>query len=364
MMFDCFKNKTILVTGHTGFKGSWLALWLTELGAKVIGYSIDIPTSPSHFESLNLKDKIVDIRGDVCDLANLKKAFSTHKPEIVFHLAAEAIVHTCYETPKKAFETNVMGTLNILECLKDTKTVKAAVLITSDKCYENVEWEYGYRETDRLGGADPYSASKACAELVISSYFRSFIKNTNCKLASVRAGNVIGGGDWAAFRIVPDAIRSWSQNEELIIRNPYATRPWQLVLEPISGYLTTAAYLLDEKKSLSVNGESFNFGPQSEVIQPVSELVEEMKNDWPGKKYKIVINPDAKKEANLLKLCCDKALSRLNWRAVLSFKETILLTSTWYKDYYEKNSSTHELSTSQIQAYQEFARARGVEWAQ
>jgi CDP-glucose 4,6-dehydratase len=363
MLFDVFKNKKVLITGHTGFKGSWLSLWLTQLGANVVGYSIDIPTSPSHFETLNLDKKLIDVRGDICDLSALKKVFQEHQPEIVFHLAARPIVRDCYENPHRAFQTNVMGTINILECLKESTSTRAAVLITSDKCYENVEWEYGYREDDRLGGSDPYSASKACAEIAISSYIRSYFSNSKCKITSVRAGNVIGGGDWARDRIVPDAVRSWSIDNELIIRNPFATRPWQLVLEPLSGYLTTAAYLLDEEKSKRITGEAFNFGPQADVIQPVSELVEEMLKSWEKAKFKIVQDPNAKKEANLLKLCCDKAQSRLEWKAILNFKETIQMTSSWYRDYYEHRKDMFEIGVKQISSYQEIARTRGLSWA-
>lgn len=361
MLFDVFKNKTVLVTGHTGFKGSWLTLWLKNLGANVVGYSIDVPTNPSHFEALNLKDQIIDYRGNVCDLNELKNVFNKHRPEIVFHLAAKPIVRECYENPREAFETNLLGSVNILECLRSSESVKAAVMITSDKCYENVEWEYGYRENDRLGGADPYSASKACAEIAISSYIRSYFTKTNCKIVSVRAGNVIGGGDWAQDRIVPDTIRNWTKNNELIIRNPHATRPWQLVLEPVSGYLTVAAHLLNNNES--VTGEAFNFGPQTEVVQPVSELIHEMKKYWPDQKYKILTDPNAKKEANLLKLCCDKALNRLKWKAVLNFEETIEMTATWYKNYYASNCDMNELGLKQIQHYQSLANERGVDWA-
>lgn len=364
MLFDVFKNKKVLITGHTGFKGSWLSLWLTKLGANVVGFSIDIPTSPSHFETLNLGNKIIDIRGDICDLEVLKKVFNEHQPEIVFHLAARPIVRDCYENPSRAFMTNVIGTINILECLKESKNTKAAVLITSDKCYENVEWEYGYREDDRLGGTDPYSASKACAEIAISSYIRSYFVNSNCKITSVRAGNVIGGGDWARDRIVPDAVRSWSQNQDLIIRNPFSTRPWQLVLEPLSGYLTTAAFLLDQNNSNGISGEAFNFGPQADVIQPVTELVEEMQKSWTKAKYKVIQDPNAKKEANLLKLCCDKAQSRLKWKAILNFEETIQMTSSWYKNYYENNKNTYEFSLAQINHYEELAKSRGLFWMQ
>lgn len=363
MQFDVYKNKKVLVTGHTGFKGSWLTLWLQSLGADVIGYSVDIPSFPANFEVLNLAKSTKDYREDICDLNKLKEVFKTHQPDIVFHLAAKPIVRECYENPRIAFETNVMGTINLLECLRESNNTTAAVFITSDKCYENVEWEYGYREDDKLGGRDPYSASKACAELAISSYVRSFIMNTKCKVVSVRAGNVIGGGDWARDRIVPDAMRNWSENKELVIRNPYSTRPWQHVLEPLSGYLVVGSYLLNNKIE-NLSGEAFNFGPRSEVIQPVTELIEEMQKYWKNKKYKVVTDTDAKKEANLLKLCCDKSLARLRWNAILDFKETIEMTTSWYENFYTKNIDMKEFTLSQINYYQDLAKKRGLHWAQ
>lgn len=361
MLFDVFKNKTVLITGHTGFKGSWLTMWLEQLGANVVGYSIDIPSTPAIYNVLKSAERLVDHREDVCDLAKLNKVFEECKPDIVFHLAAKPIVRECYQNPRSAFETNLMGTVNVLECLRTSKSVKAAVFITSDKCYENVEWEYGYREDDRIGGIDPYSASKGCAEIAISSYFRSYFTKSDCKIVSVRAGNVIGGGDWALDRIIPDAVRNWSENNELIIRNPYATRPWQHVLEPLSGYLTVAAQLLSGKENL--NGEAFNFGPEADVIQPVSELIEEMKKYWKDQKYEIVIDPNAKKEANLLKLCCDKSLHRLKWRAILNFQETIELTSSWYKNYYSTSVDMKEFTLDQIKFYQNKASEKGIDWA-
>ena len=361
MLFDVFKNKTILVTGHTGFKGSWLTLWLEQLGAKVVGYSVDIPTNPALFEVLKSSERFTDHREDILNLEKLNKVFEECQPDIVFHLAAKPIVRECYQNPRSAFETNLMGTVNILECLRTSKSVKAAILITTDKCYENVEWEYGYRENDRLGGIDPYSASKGCAEIAISSYIRSYFSKSDCKIVSVRAGNVIGGGDWAQDRIFPDAMRSWSQNNELIIRNPYATRPWQHVLEPLSGYLTVAAHLLNGTEN--VNGEAFNFGPEADVIQPVSELVEEMRKLWSNQKYKILIDPNAKREANFLKLCCDKSIGRLRWRAILNFKETVEMTSSWYKNYYSSSADMKKFTLDQIKFYQDKANELGIDWA-
>ncbi|MES3037934.1 MAG: CDP-glucose 4,6-dehydratase [Bdellovibrionota bacterium] len=359
MNLNLLKGKKVLVTGHTGFKGSWLCHWLHEIGADVVGYSINVPTNPSHFEATGLSEIIKDIRGDILDLENLRKVFKSENPDVVFHLAARPIVRDCYENPKLAFETNVIGTLNILECLRDSK-VKAAVLITSDKCYENVEWEYGYREIDRLGGADPYSASKACAEIVISSYFRSYFANHTCKIASVRAGNVIGGGDWADYRIVPDCVKSWSKNETLIVRSPNSTRPWQHVLEPLSGYLTLACTLLEDKK---LAGESFNFGPNSDVVQPVGELIEEMNKTWKAGKFKIEIPADQKKEAGLLKLSCDKALFHLKWKAVMDFTETIAMTAQWYQQFYQSPKDAKSKSKSQIKEYINLAKERGLPWA-
>lgn len=360
MFGNCYKNKSVLLTGHTGFKGSWLTLWLESLGAEVHGYSLDIPSAPSHFETLKISDSLKsDTRKDVRSAEDIKEAIDSIKPDIVFHLAAEAIVSTCIKDPYVAFSTNLMGTVNVLTALKDQEHCKRAVFITSDKCYENVEWLYGYRENDRLGGKDPYSASKACAELAFSSFYRTYFANTDFQIATARAGNVIGGGDWAADRIVPDCIRSWSDDQAVHVRNPNATRPWQHVLEPLSGYLRLGQLLFDGKNNIA--GESFNFGPNPDVIATVDELITEMKLIWKNGQveYEDKINIGSK-EANLLKLNCDKALTLLEWTPTLNFAETIKMTASWYKDYYQ-NSATSQ-SIEDINFYTELAKSRNKSW--
>ncbi len=362
MFNNFYKDKKVLVLGHTGFKGSWLSQWLLKLGAKVAGYSLYIPSNPSHFEALGLTNHIQHFVGDVRDLNALTKVFNEVKPDIVFHLAAQAIVHTAYKDPRLTFETNLMGMVNVLEILRHSTSVKAAVLITSDKCYENVEWEFGYRETDRLGGKDPYSASKACAEIAFSSYSRSFFGETAaCKIATTRAGNVIGGGDWADYRIVPDCMKAWSNGSPVIIRNPKSTRPWQHVLEPLGGYLWLGASLANQKSGLT--GESFNFGPPTNVNQPVSVLIETLAKDWSGARSQIEPDLNAKPEAGLLKLNCDKALNRLNWQPTLHFHETATLTAQWYHDFYTKKlADCAALTNAQIDRYVGLATERHSVW--
>jgi CDP-glucose 4,6-dehydratase len=368
MFNNFYRNKKVLVTGNSGFKGSWLVLWLKQLGADVYGISLDEISEPSHFSILNQSTKINHSWIDIKNFQQLSDAISKIKPDIVFHLAAKAIVSYCQSNPLDAFHTNVLGTVNLLESLKSVSSIQATVMITSDKCYENVEWEYGYRENDRLGGKDPYSASKACAELAISSYVRTYFHNSNNVICSARAGNVIGGGDWAKDRIVPDCIRAWREDKSVLIRNPESTRPWQHVLEPLSGYLWLAANMATKNKlsSKSFHGESYNFGPQAEVNQSVEKLIESMKVIWPGGKWSAhAANSDKKiTEAKLLKLCCDKALADLNWKASLNFEQTAKLTATWYKEYYENPSSAERLSCRQISEYEQIAKERKLAWTQ
>jgi CDP-glucose 4,6-dehydratase len=363
-MFDkVYAGRRVLVTGHTGFKGSWLSHWLLELGAEVAGYSLYVPSQPSNFEVLGLANRLRHIQGDVRGLEQVNAAFGTFKPEIVFHLAAQAIVRTSYDDPKTTFDTNLGGTVNLLEAIRRTPTVKTAILITSDKCYENVEWDYGYRETDRLGGKDPYSASKACAEIAISAYCRSFFLDSSKRVASTRAGNVIGGGDWAKDRIVPDCVRAWAGGSAPGIRNPNSTRPWQHVLEPLSGYLWLGARLFAGGRE-GLAGEAFNFGPNPEVNQPVSRLIDEMGKVWQGMSWKDQSSASRDRpEAGLLKLSCDKALQRLDWRATLSFEQTVRLTAEWYRDYYSSREDMRTVTNRQVQAYVELARDRGLPWA-
>jgi len=290
---------------------------------------VDVPTQPSNFEILGLENRLSHVQGDIRDRETLQKTMDAFKPDLVFHLAAQALVRRAYDDPVGTFETNTMGTLNILECLRHTPSVKAAVIITSDKCYRNVEWPWGYRENDTLGGEDPYSSSKGCAELVIYSYIHSFF-DQGPNVASARAGNVIGGGDWAQDRIVPDAMRTWSRKEPVIIRNPAATRPWQHVLEPLSGYLSLGVRLWQNDPAAVA--EAFNFGPDAKINQSVRELLEAMIRHWPGMAWEIEHSGDQhKKESSLLKLSCDKALNLLSWRAVLSFEEAVRFTVSWYR---------------------------------
>lgn len=359
-----YKNKKVVVIGHTGFKGSWLIAWLKLLGADVAGFSKDIPTTPSHFELANLSNGILDGRGDIVNYSALLSFLKSYQPEIIFHLGANAIVSDCLEHPQDAFMTNTIGTVNVMEAIRHLPSLKAIVIITSDKCYENVEWEYGYRETDRLGGKDPYSASKACAELVFSTYFRSYLSNSSTlRLATARAGNVIGGGDWAVNRIIPDCIRAWSKNEPVKIRNPKSTRPWQHVLEPLSGYLALGAELLN--KETSINGEAFNFGPKADVNKEVSSLIDEMKKHWSSANYIIEQTHHLHtKEALLLKLSCDKALTHLSWVPTLTFEETVELTAKWYRIWCESSENIELATTNQINLYQNLAKERKLHWAQ
>ena len=360
MFSDFYKNKKVLVLGHTGFKGAWLTQWLLELGAIVAGISAYIPTQPSLYEVLNLKNKIKDYQVDIRDLDSLINCFSEFSPDIVFHLAAQSIVKTSYADPKNTFDTNLGGTVNIMEAIRQTDSVTTAIMITSDKCYENVEWEYGYRENDKLGGKDPYSASKACAEIAVHSYFESFFKETNKRIASVRAGNVIGGGDWAAYRIVPDCMRAWSTNASVTLRAPNATRPWQHVLEPLSGYLWLAA-CLSEENGIGLNGEAFNFGPDVSVNFSVLKLIKDLATYWPNAHWTVDDKSFAVKEAGLLKLSCDKALHFLNWQATLTFIETVQFTSEWYREYYRAINPI-ALTRKQIQSYTQLAEKRDQLW--
>jgi CDP-glucose 4,6-dehydratase len=361
-MFEGYYNdRRVLVTGHTGFKGSWLSLWLTSLGAKVAGYSAYLPTEPCNFEVLGLEKLVEHHVGDIRNFEQLCQVFDSFRPEIVFHLAAQPIVRRSFDDPKLTFDTNVGGTVNVLECMRLSDSVKAGVLITSDKCYKNVEWLWGYRENDQLGGDDPYSASKGCAEIAINSYCKSvFTREGHPKVASTRAGNVIGGGDWGEDRLVPDCAKAWSKGEKVFVRNPNATRPWQYVLEPLSGYMWLGALLANNGLQ---SGEPFNFGPKTDVIQAVRDLIPSLQAYWNNAEWTVKEDDSKKKESGLLKLCCDKALSMLDWRAILSFSETIEFTALWYKMFYEKKEDMIEFSRQQIERYCCLAKDRGVEWA-
>tara|TARA_B100000315_G_scaffold259693_1_gene316715 strand:- start:339 stop:1433 length:1095 start_codon:yes stop_codon:yes gene_type:complete len=364
MFENIYEGRRILVTGHTGFKGSWLCAWLSDLGATVAGYSVNVPTKPSHFEALRLAKRIEHVQGDVRDKNSLQQAMGRFRPDIVFHLAAQSLVRKSYEDPVLTFETNSLGTLNLLDCLRDQPSVVAAILVTSDKCYENVEWLWGYRENDRLGGKDPYSASKACAELISKVYMKSFFEENGPNIATTRAGNVIGGGDWASDRVVPDCVRAWSEGKPVVIRNPNAIRPWQHVLEPLSGYLALGQKLF--QGNLALKNQSFNFGPQEKVDQSVGDLITEMAQYWPGAEWEFQQKTDSSKpESTLLKLNCDKALQVLNWSAVLNFQETIRMTGKWYQIFHnQKPASISETTSRQIQEYTEKATRSKLAWTQ
>lgn len=358
-----YQGRRVLVTGHTGFKGSWLSMWLVHLGAEVAGFSLDVPTTPSNFELTGVGNRAKDYRGDIRDRKRLCEVIDEFRPEVIFHLAAQSLVRRSYADPIVTMETNVMGMANLLDCMRSRSWIEMAVLITSDKVYRNDEWCWGYRETDILGGHDPYSGSKSCAELVAHSFFHSFLQDGRTRMVTARAGNVIGGGDWAEDRIVPDCVRAWSKGRAVTIRNPKARRPWQHVLEPLSGYLWLGASLWKEVGEL--NGESFNFGPDSEVNQSVVELLGAMSSRWPGGKWQIPNDADQRgHEATLLKLCCDKASHYLDWRAVLRFPETVAFTIDWYRTWHERSEDLYAYTINQIDKFCDLAQARHLPWIQ
>jgi CDP-glucose 4,6-dehydratase len=360
---NLFVNKSVLVTGHTGFKGSWLTAWLKLMGANVTGIALDDFTSPSHFEAAHLMDDMIDLRIDIRDRKKIEDVIIATKPDFVFHLAAQALVRRSYADPIETWETNVMGTLNVLEALRKLDNNCAAVIITSDKCYDNVEWVWGYRETDPMGGPDPYSASKGAAELAIKSHIKSFFPYSTSKvrIASARAGNVIGGGDWSIDRIVPDCVKAWSENKEVELRNPHSTRPWQHVLEPLSGYFCLAIAL---SMTPELHGESFNFGPQAQQNHSVLELVQQMGKYWDKVKWNDVsLSIEGPYESGLLKLNCDKALHYLRWHAIMDFEETVKFTSEWYKAYYENPTEIQSFTKNQILKYIDLANKKQLQWA-
>jgi len=341
MIDKVYKNKLVLVTGHTGFKGSWLAIWLKELGADIVGYSLDPPSEPNNVEATKLREKITHIHGDIRDLDQLMEAFKKYQPEFVFHLAAQPLVRLSYEEPKMTFDTNVGGTVNVFEAVRKTPSVKVLVNVTSDKCYENRGWVWGYRENDPLGGHDPYSASKGCAELVFNAYLNSFFspsagQHRTIGAASARAGNVIGGGDWGTDRLVPDCIRALIRHQAIGIRSPQAIRPWQHVLEPLGGYLQLGAALWQYPQKYS---GAWNFGPDNGNHLTVAAMVDRLVKYWGNGSWNDLSDPQALHEAKLLKLNCDKAHAELNWRSVLTIDECLLATVAWYKKYYRKNQN-------------------------
>jgi CDP-glucose 4,6-dehydratase len=375
---ETFQGKTVFITGHTGFKGSWLAEWLVTLGAKVVGYSLEPPTQPSHFELIGLSQRLArDVRGDVRDYAQLASAIGEADPDFVFHLAAQPIVRQSYEEPRETFDTNVMGSVNVLEALRKSKHHAVAIMITTDKVYENREWIHAYREADPLGGYDPYSASKGAAELAISAYQRSFFsqygrpsRDAVTAVASVRAGNVIGGGDWAADRILPDCIRCLESQQKVPVRNKTSTRPWQHVLEPLGGYLILAAEIHDalyrgrqrDTTRLAELCGSFNFGPALSSNRSVLELVHEVMKHWNGA-WEDRSDPQAPHEAGRLNLTIDKAFHLLRWQPQWDFERTVRETVSWYQDALAQRTNpaaVAALTVRQITTYEQgLAYGRG-----
>ncbi len=348
-----YKSKRVLITGHTGFKGGWLSLWLAKLGAQVIGYAKEPPTSPSLFEVCNIADKVTSIIGDVKDIENLGNVFEKYQPEIVFHMAAQALVRYSYKEPVETFETNVMGTVNVLEGCRHSKTVRAIVNITSDKCYENQESRQGYIEGDMLGGYDPYSSSKAAAELVTGAYLQSFFNpedhnSHEIGLASARAGNVIGGGDWADDRIIPDCIKAFMNKKEVVIRSPDAVRPWQHVMEPLYGYLLLGQHLYSDGSNFS---GAWNFGPEDENLKPVKWILDQMIDSW-GEDSSWTINEgENPHETNYLKLDSSKAKSRLGWYPKWDIDRSLKKTIEWYKSY-KNGENMLNITTNHLNDYE------------
>lgn len=362
MFNDSYKKKQVLITGHTGFKGSWLAHWLLRLGSEVTGVSIDVPTEPSHFRLTDLGHLVDDRRLDIRDRHGVIALLKEIKPDFVFHLAAQALVWRSYSNPADTFDVNIQGTVNMLEGLRLLDHPCTAVFITSDKCYENMEWIWGYRETDRLGGKDPYSASKGGAELAIRGYYASYFSSPDSpiRIAIGRAGNVIGGGDWAENRIVPDCIMAWANGESVQIRNPLSTRPWQHVLEPLSGYLTLGMHLLNDNH---LNGEAFNFGPAPDQNYTVEKLIETMSNHWPESSWHKISRDNDLHEAGLLKLDCEKAKALLSWKSTLDFRETVQFTIDWYKEGVHLNKSMLPVTLSQLEDFEKIAFRKNNVWA-
>tara|TARA_B110000014_G_scaffold260633_1_gene250761 strand:+ start:1147 stop:2211 length:1065 start_codon:yes stop_codon:yes gene_type:complete len=348
-----WKNKKVLLTGHTGFKGSWLSLWLQKLQVDLVGFSKSIPTQPSLFELADVGKNMTSIMKDIRNIQDVSDTVKEHKPDIVIHMAAQSLVQKSYEDPLETFSTNIMGTINVLEALRKTSEKCVVINVTSDKCYENQELARGYNENDPMGGFDPYSSSKGCAELITSSFRNSFFTNSNLEkpdisLASVRAGNVIGGGDWAENRIVPDIIKGIIHKKTIKIRNPDAVRPWQYVLEPLRGYLELAEKLWKDKSEYA---ESWNFGPDDDDIKPVSWIVKEITNMWNSNVEVDYNTSNLKHETNFLKLDCSKAKSKLKWTPKIKLEQGLQLTVDWYKQY-EQKKELKEFTENQIEEYE------------
>jgi CDP-glucose 4,6-dehydratase len=361
MVFDnIYAGKRVLVTGHTGFKGSWLCEWLLALGAHVTGFALPPPTTPALFEQLALGGRIADRRGDVRDIAAVRAAVDAANPDFIFHLAAQPLVRLSYAQPVETYATNVMGTVHLLEAVRQAGITCTVVVVTTDKCYENTERAHAYREDDPMGGHDPYSSSKGATELVVAAYRRSYFSapDSAVRLASARAGNVIGGGDWALDRIVPDCVRSLQRGETIPVRNRHATRPWQHVLEPLGGYLWLAARLSADRKFAT----AFNFGPAPAATQPVAALVTEVLKHWPGK-WEDRTDPKAVHEATLLSLAIEKADRELGWKPVWDFPTTIAQTVEWYRSVSTNAALAVDHTRRQIAAYEAAARSLHLTWS-
>jgi CDP-glucose 4,6-dehydratase len=352
VLFETYQGSTVLITGHTGFKGGWLTLWLESLGANVVGYSLDPPTNPSFFDITCLSERVIDERGNILDKKRVFELIKQHEPEFIFHLAAQPLVRYSYNEPLHTFDVNVIGTANLLESIRLSKINTTCVCITSDKCYENREWDYSYRENDSLGGHDPYSASKAAAEIVISSYRKSFFDfkglDTRCALSSARAGNIIGGGDWAADRIVPDCIRSLIENKTIEVRNPAAVRPWQFVLDPLFGYLWLAHKMKENPEEYS---DAWNFGPNYCNNINVKTLTEKIIQDWGFGRWESIAPNMLLHEAGFLKLDITKSVTKLGWEPVYDIDQAIRRTVEWYKTNNDGIENMYKFSVSQLEKY-------------
>jgi len=348
-----FSGKNVLITGHTGFKGSWLTLWLGSLGARVTGYSLDPPTDPNLFDLLGLSGMMQHLSGDIADSGRLGKVIADQKPDIIFHLAAQSLVRKSYDHPRYTYETNIMGTVNVLEAVRSSLSSCAVINVTSDKCYENREWVYGYRENDPMGGHDPYSSSKACSELVTAAYRRSFFnprdfgRTHRVSLSSVRAGNVIGGGDWAADRLVPDCIRSLLKGEKIVIRNPGSVRPWQHVLDPLRGYLMLARKLFEEGAGYA---EGWNFGPEDHDVRTVEWLVKRICSKWGQGAGYVTDAGEHVHEAHYLKLDCSNARARLGWSPLWDIQKAVDSVVEW-TGAYRKGEDIQALCLKQIDEF-------------
>lgn len=365
MFLELYKDRKVLITGHTGFKGSWLACWLMQLGAQVTGYSLPAPTDPSNYDLCSLEKRITSIVGDVRDVDHLTAVVEEQKPEIIFHLAAQPLVRLSYEEPRETFETNIMGVVNLFEAVRRTSSTKALVNITSDKCYENREWAWGYRENDPMGGFDPYSSSKGCSELVTAAYTRSFfpvekLAEHGVAVGSVRAGNVIGGGDWALDRLIPDCMRSLVAGEPIGIRNPGAVRPWQHVLEPLSGYLWLGSLLMSGYGQYT---GGWNFGPEITDTEPVGSIVDRIVHRWGEGSWELTGEGQFRHEAAFLRLDCSKAWQKLGWAPIWSLKEALDQTIDWYRLYYDGGSNMYDRIVSEIDDYSHLAAKKDLPWA-